>query len=136
MHINKFKFRVRYPETDRMGIVYHGNYITWFDMGRTEFLRSLGYSYRDLEEEGIWLPIIDVGCRYHLPARYDDEVCVETCIKELTRVKIKFGYKVFRGEELLVEGYSVQAFTTDKLKPIGLSKHKPELYKKLGEAMD
>lgn len=134
MYINRYNFRVRYPETDKMGIVYHGNYIIWFDMGRTEFLRSLGYTYRDLEEEGVWLPIIDVGCSYKLPAKYDDEVTVETFIKELTRVKIKFGYRVMRGEELLVEGFSVQAFTTDKLKPIGLQKYKPELYKKLEEA--
>lgn len=134
MYINRFKFRVRYPETDKMGIVYHGNYIIWFDMGRTEFLRALGYTYRNLEEEGIWLPIIDVGCTYKLPAKYDDEITVETYIKELTRVKIKFGYRVLRGEELLVEGYSIQAFTTDKLRPIGLQKHKPELYKKLEEA--
>lgn len=133
MYINRHNFRVRYPETDRMGIVYHANYIIWFDMGRTEFLRSLGYSYREVEEQGIWLPIIEVGCRYKSPARYDDEITVETSIEDMGRVKIKFSYKVFRGEELLVEGFTVQGITNDELRPIGLNKQNPELYNKLLE---
>lgn len=134
MYKNRFSFRVRYEETDRMGIVYHSNYIVWFDMGRTEFLRALGYAYSDLEKEGVWLPIIEVGCTYKNPAKYDEEVTVETHIEELTRVKIRFGYKVYRGEELLVEGFTVQAFTTDKLKPIGLNRARPDIYKMLSDA--
>lgn len=134
MYKNRFSFRVRYEETDRMGIVYHSNYIVWFDMGRTEFLRALGYAYSDLEKEGVWLPIIEVGCTYKNPAKYDEEVTVETYIEELTRVKIRFGYKVYRGEELLVEGFTVQAFTTDKLKPIGLNRVRPDIYKMLSDA--
>lgn len=134
MYKNRFSFRVRYEETDRMGIVYHSNYIVWFDMGRTEFLRALGYAYSDLEKEGVWLPIIEVGCTYKNPAKYDEEVMVETHIEELTRVKIRFGYKVYRGEELLVEGFTVQAFTTDKLKPIGLNRVRPDIYKMLSDA--
>ncbi len=134
MYKNRFSFRVRYEETDRMGIVYHSNYIVWFDMGRTEFLRALGYAYSDLEKEGVWLPIIEVGCTYKNPAKYDEEVTVETHIEELTRVKIRFGYKVYRGEELLVEGFTVQAFTTDKLKPIGLNRVRPDIYKMLSDA--
>lgn len=134
MYKNRFSFRVRYEETDRMGIVYHSNYIVWFDMGRTEFLRAFGYAYSDLEKEGVWLPIIEVGCTYKNPAKYDEEVTVETRIEELTRVKIRFGYKVYRGEELLVEGFTVQAFTTDKLKPIGLNRVRPDIYKMLSDA--
>jgi acyl-CoA thioester hydrolase len=117
-----------------MGIVYHSNYIIWFDMGRTEFMRSLGYAYNELEKEGIWLPIIEVGCTYKSPARYDDEITIETFIEELTRVKIKFGYRVYRGDELLVEGFTKQGFTSDKLKPIALNKVMPEVYKKLEDA--
>jgi acyl-CoA thioester hydrolase len=134
MYNYSFKFRVRYQETDRMGIVYHSNYIIWFDMGRTEFMRSLGYAYNELEKEGIWLPIIEVGCTYKSPARYDDEITIETFIEELTRVKIKFGYRVYRGDELLVEGFTKQGFTSDKLKPIALNKVMPEVYKKLEDA--
>lgn len=136
MYKYRYNFRVRYQETDRMGIVYHSNYIVWFDMGRTEFMRSLGYEYSQLEGEGIWLPIIEVGCQYKSPARYDDEITVETHIEELTRVRIKFGYKVSRGEDILVEGFTVQAFTSDKLKPLAINKANADLYKKLRECMD
>lgn len=136
MYMHRYNFRVRYQETDRMGIVYHSNYIIWFDIGRTEFMRSLGYEYSRLEKEGIWLPIIEVGCRYKNPALYDDEITVETHIEELTRVRIKFGYKVSRGEDVLVEGFTVQAFTSDKLKPIALNKVKIDLYNKLKECMN
>jgi acyl-CoA thioester hydrolase len=132
---HSFKFRVRYQETDRMGIVYHSNYIIWFDMGRTEFMRALGYSYRELEEKAVWLPIIEVGCTYKSPAKYDDEITVETFIEELTRVKIKFGYRIYRGEELLVEGFTKQGFTNDKLKPVALNKVLPEVYSKLEECI-
>ncbi|TDT63737.1 acyl-CoA thioesterase [Fonticella tunisiensis] len=136
MYVYRHKFRVRYPETDRMGIVYHSNYIIWFDIGRTEFLRSLGYTYRELEEQGIWLPIIQVGCKYKSPARYDDEITIHTYIEELGRVKVKFGYKIYRGDELLAEGFSLQGITNDKLKPIALDKHNPEVYNKLLECTD
>lgn len=131
MYRYRFSSRVRYQETDRMGIVYHSNYIIWFDMGRTEFMRSLGYEYSQLEKDGIWLPIIEVGCKYKSPALYDDEITIETYIEELTRVRIKFRYKVFRGEDVLVEGFTVQAFTNDRLKPIALNKVNTDLYKKL-----
>lgn len=136
MYKYKFNFRVRYQETDRMGIVYHSNYIIWFDIGRTEFMRSLGYEYTQLEKGGTWLPIIEVGCKYKSPAFYDDEIIIETSIEELTRVRIKFKYKVFRGEDVLVEGFTIQAFTNDRLKPVGLNKVNPDLYKKLEECIN
>lgn len=135
MYVHRFNTRVRYQETDRMRIVYHSNYIIWFDMGRTEFLRSLGYEYSQLEREGIWLPVVEVGCKYKSPAEYDDEITIETGIEELTRVKIKFKYRVLKGEALLVEGFTVQGFTTDKLKPIAINRVNPELYKKLEERL-
>lgn len=128
MYSFRFKSRVRYQETDRMGIVYHANYIIWFDMGRTELLRSLGYTYRDLEEDGIWLPVIEIGCKYKHPSRYDDEVVIEAFIEEMTKVKIKFGYRIYKDDELLVEGFSTHAFTNPYLKPVALNKIKPELY--------
>lgn len=135
MYKNCFEFKVRYVEVDRMNIVYHANYIVWFDMGRTEFLRALGYTYNQLEEEKIWLPVIEIGCKYKSPVSYDDTVRVETYIEELSRVKMKFGYKVYCGERLIVEGFTVHGFTNDKLKPIGLHRVKPEVYAKLEECM-
>lgn len=128
MYKHTITTRVRYQETDKMAIVYHANYIIYFDMGRTEFMRSLGYEYDRIEGEGVWLPIIEVGCQYKSPAHYDEEITITTYIEEITRVKIRFKYEVKRGEELLVEGFTVQAFTTDKLKPIALNRANPELY--------
>lgn len=131
MYLNKYELRVRYPESDRMGIVYHANYIVWFDGGRTEFLRSLGYNYRMLEGKGLWLPVIEVNCAYKMPALYDDVITVTTALEELTRVKIKFKYTVTRDDVLLAEGYSKHGFTNPSLKPIAVNKFDSELYEKL-----
>ena len=136
MYIHEFNLRVRYEETDRMGIVYHANYITWFEIGRTEYLRSIGYTYRDMEEMKIWIPVIDVECKYKKPARYDDLVTVKTHIIELHRVKVKFGYEVLKNNELLAEGISVNAFTNPELKPIALNRVKPDLFDKLKDCAE
>lgn len=131
----KTEFRVRYKETDRMGIVYHSNYVVWFDVGRTELLRSLGFNYRNLEEIGLMLPVVEVNVKYKSPSYYDDLIEIDTCILELSRVKIKFGYKVYREDKLLAEGYSVHGFTDNKLKPIALNKFNEELYNKLKDSL-
>jgi acyl-CoA thioester hydrolase len=135
MYVHRFNSRVRYQETDRMGIVYHTNYIVWFDMGRTEFLRSLGYDYSKLEEEGILLPVVEVGCKYKSPAKFDNIITIETTIEELSRVKIRFKYKVFNGDELLVEGFTIQGFTNDKLRPIAINKVKPDIFNSLEKCL-
>ena len=80
--VNEIRFRVRYAETDQMGVVYHANYFVWMEMGRVELCRSIGIRYRDLEEqEGVLLTVAEVNCRYLSPARYDDEVNVQTKVK-------------------------------------------------------
>lgn len=124
----KTQFRVRYKETDRMGIVYHSNYIVWFDVGRTELLRSLGFDYRHLEEIGLMLPVVEVNVKYKSPSYYDDLIEIEASILEVSRVKVKFGYKVYRGQTLLAEGYTVHGFTDNNLKPIALNKFNKEIY--------
>ena len=83
-------FRVRYAETDAMGVVHHSRYLPWMELGRTELLRQIGCSYRQTEESGYFFPIIEVDCRYHSPARYDDLVSVETTIKEIRPPYIEF----------------------------------------------
>ncbi len=103
--------RVRYSETDKMGIVYHANYFPWFEMGRTEFCRSLGISYKEWEERGIFLPCVEVRCRYKRPALYDDLLVVRTVIEKLERCSVSFGYEVLRQETLLAQGYTKHAFT-------------------------
>lgn len=133
MFIHRHEFKVRYAEVDRMNIAYHSNYIIWFELGRTEFLRALRYTYSQLEENEIWLPVIEVGCKYKSPVTYDDTIVIETSIEELSRVKIKFRYNVMLGEKLSAEGFSIHAFTNPKLKPIGLNKIRPDVYNKLLE---
>ena len=86
--------RVRYAETDRMGVVYHANYLVWFEVGRTDLLRGLGWTYREMEESGVMLPVIEAHCEYRRPARYDDEIEVRTTGRLLSPVRLEFTYDV------------------------------------------
>jgi len=89
--------RVRYAETDKMGVVYHANYLVWFEIGRTEYCRARGFSYRDMEEnENSFLVVAESYCRYKAPAYYDDELVVRTHITELRRRSLRFGYEIIR----------------------------------------
>lgn len=89
------QLRVRYSETDQMGVVYHANYLVWMEVGRVELVRSLGFAYKDLEQtDGLYLSVIDVQCRYIFPARYDQEIIVETKIVKATSRTVEFGYVI------------------------------------------
>ena len=88
--------RVRYAETDKMGVVYYANYFVWFEVARADLLRSLGWSYRDMELAGVSLPVIEAHCDYHRPARYDDELDVRTEGRMLSPVRMEFVYQVTR----------------------------------------
>ena len=101
--------RVRYAETDQMGIVHHSNYFVYFEMGRTEMLRSTGLDYRSIEEKGFGLVVAKISCSFRAPARYDDELVLRTSIKRVTPVRIEHIYKLMRGRELLAEGESTLA---------------------------
>lgn len=90
------RLRVRYAETDQMGVVYHANYFVWFEVGRVELLRSLGHSYRELEASGINLPVIHAECDYRRPARYDDELEVRTSGRLISSVRVEFRYVLVR----------------------------------------
>jgi acyl-CoA thioester hydrolase len=122
--------RVRYAETDQMGIVYYANYLVWFEIGRVELLRSLGLAYSQLEREHeCILPVVEASCRYRAPARYDDEILIETRPALLRGAVIKFAYKILRkspsGEAptLLAEGETVHVVCDDKLKRKPLPDH-------------
>ena len=91
--------RVRYAETDKMGVVYYANYFVWFEVARAELLRSLGWSYREMETAGVSLPVIEAHCDYHRPARYDDELDVKTEGRMLSPVRMQFTYEVVRRED-------------------------------------
>ena len=90
------RLRVRYAETDQMGVVYHSNYFVWFEVGRTDLLRHAGWSYRELEAQGIGLPVIEAHCQYHQPARYDDELEVLAIGRLLSPLRIEFTYRLVR----------------------------------------
>lgn len=105
--------RVRYAETDKMGVVYYANYLVWFEVARTDLLRSLGWSYREMEAAGISLPVIEVHCEYHRPARYDDEIEVRTEGQMLSAVRMQFNYTVLReGGSVAATGHTVHAAVT------------------------
>ncbi|MEY8022079.1 acyl-CoA thioesterase [Muriicola sp. SD30] len=110
-HQNKFSFRVRYGETDQMGVVYHGNYAQYLEMGRVEWLRSLGFSYKQMEKDGIMLPVISLQMDFKKSATYDDLITVVTRLSKPPLVKIEFEYEI-RNEkdELLVTARTVLAF--------------------------
>jgi acyl-CoA thioester hydrolase len=101
------ELRVRYAETDKMGIVYHANYLVWFEIGRTEFCRARGFSYRDMEEsDDSFLVVVESYCRYKAPAHYDDVLIVRTHITELRRRSLRFGYEIVRrtDKKVIAEG--------------------------------
>ena len=107
------RFRVRYAETDQMGVVYYANYLVWFEMGRAEYCRRMGFSYAELESHGFRLMVADAHCRYKAPARYDESIRVETTIQELKKKTLTFGYRIINDttDQLLAQGYTKHVCT-------------------------
>jgi acyl-CoA thioester hydrolase len=103
--------RVRYAETDKMGIVYYANYLVWFEIARTDWLRDTGWTYRAMEEEGVGLPVIEAHCDYKASARYDDELDVRATARLVSPVRLAFDYVVERGRDraTIATGYTVHA---------------------------
>lgn len=128
--INETEIKVRYAETDRMGIVHHSRYYPWFEVGRTELFCAFGKSYGDMEAAGVMMPLVETRCRYILPAKYEDVLTVTTLIKSLTPVKIEFEYEVIRKADdvLLARGYTLMAFTNLNFRPVNLKKYNPEFW--------
>ena len=127
--VSETRVRVRYAETDQMGVVYHANHFVWFEVGRVELLRQLGFSYRDMEaNDGCCIAVVDARCRYKAPARYDDEVIVRTSLRNVRESVVQFGYELVRVSDgvLLAEGETTHIVTNAKLKTIAL----PEKYMK------
>ncbi len=106
MVVSETKLRVRYAETDQMGVVYHANYYVWMEIGRVEFVRSRGVNYKDLEEEGYFLAVVETQCRHLAPARYDQEIVVETRIVSVTSKVVEFSYEIrcAESDKLLAKG--------------------------------
>lgn len=120
MAASRFVVRVRYADTDQMGMAYYGNYLRWFEVGRTEMLRARGMSYREVEETGIRMPVLEARCRYLKPAHYDDELVIETTLAHLGRASLRFEYRVVRqaGGELLARGMTEHCFLGPDGRPV------------------
>ena len=125
--VNETRIRVRYAETDQMGVVYHSNYFIWFEVGRVELLRQLGFSYKEMEaQDDCFIAVVDARCRYRAPVHYDDEVVVRTYLKHVRDKVIHFGYELLRAEngQLLAEGETTHIVANAQMKPRKL----PEKY--------
>lgn len=127
---NKTMVRVIYADTDAMGVVYHTNYIKWFEVGRTELLRSMGYAYSRMEREGLMLPVIECNCKYKTPAVYDDLVEITAKFEEVKGATVSIEYEIRRSGtgELLAIGMTKHAVTDKSFKPVRLRTVNPELY--------
>lgn len=109
---------VRYAETDMMGVVYHGSYLPWFEVGRTTLLKEMGLRYRQLEADGFRLPVLEVGAKFFRPALYDDTITVVTTLRDKPLLRIRLEYEVFRDAELLATGFTVHAFIDREGRPV------------------
>jgi acyl-CoA thioester hydrolase len=133
--VNETKVRVRYAETDQMGVVYHANHFIWFEVGRVELLRQLGFSYKDMEQhDNCFIAVVDARCRYKAPALYDDEILVRTWLKNVRESVIHFAYELRRvaDDSLLAEGETTHIVADAQMRKTAL----PEKYmQKFREAM-
>jgi acyl-CoA thioester hydrolase len=120
MLISETQIRVRYGETDKMGYVYYGNYPLYYEVGRTEMIRKMGWSYRKMEEEGIMLPVLSLNSKYIKPAFYDDVLTVKTTMKKIPEVRIHFEYEVFneKGETINVGDTTLVFVNAKTMKPM------------------
>jgi acyl-CoA thioester hydrolase len=122
--------RVRYAETDKMGIVYYANYLVWFEVARTDWLRETGWTYRAIEQDGFGLPVIEAHCDYKTSARYDDEVRIQTGARLLSPVRLAFDYTVTRAADdvLVANGYTVHASVDASGRPVRLPSRVRDLF--------
>jgi acyl-CoA thioester hydrolase len=119
-NICETRVRVRYAETDQMGVVYHANHFIWFEVGRVELFRQLGFSYKQMErEDGCFIAVAEAQCRYKAPVHYDDEVVVRTFVKHVREKVIRFGYELYRADNagLLAEGETTHIVADREMKP-------------------
>lgn len=119
---NETTIKVRYKETDQMGVVYYGNYFTWFEVGRNEFFRELNLECGGLEKGGVFLPVIETGCKYVNSAKFDDEITIKTELVKLKGVRFRLNYTLYRkaDDTLIAEGFTEHAFVDENLKPINI----------------
>ena len=111
---NTITQRVYYADTDHGGVAYYGTYLRWFEIGRTELLRGLGVTQKDLDSQKMLLPVVEVKCEYKAPAKHDDELTIVTSLDKIGNKSLIFGYEVLRGTTLLAKGHTVNVFANEK----------------------
>lgn len=139
MYINETKLKVRYVETDNMGIVHHSNYYIWFEVARDEFIEKIGISYKKIEDMNIMMPLVETNCKYIEAAKYGDEVFIKTFIKELSGAKVIINYEVYNTSDnkLLARGSTTQVFVNrEDFRIINLKRKYPELWEKFQSLLD
>ena len=122
---DEVKIRVRYGETDKMGVVYYGNYALFYEVGRTDLMRKYGITYKELENQGIQLPVLNLECEYLKSAFYDDEILIKTYVKDIPLVRMKFYYELFDNEKQLINKGSTTLIFYDPIlkRPIRAPQH-------------
>ena len=131
-HVVTHTFRVRYGETDAMGVAHHSSYVLWFEMGRTEYMRSFGFTYRQLEQMGVGLPVIELRVRYYRACFYDDELVISTWVEEMSRTRLLLAYRIDRPADgtLLTEATTLHTYTGKDGRPLRIT-HFPEAWARL-----
>src|SRR5260370_28915036 len=130
--VNETRLRVRYAETDQMGVVYHSNHLIWFEVGRVELMREMGFSYRDMErEDGRFIAVAEVKCRYRAPVYYDEEILIRTRLKNVRESVVVFSYELVRADSptLLAEGETTHIVTDSKMKAASLPEQYPTAFR-------
>jgi len=130
MYIYETKLKVRYVETDQMGIVHHSNYYAWFEVGRTEYITEIGMTYKEMEENNIMLPVVESSCKYIEGAKYEDILVIQTFMAELSGAKVIFNYNVVRERDgkILAKGSTTHAFVNEKFRVVNLKKANAEMW--------
>ena len=129
--ISNTPVRVRYAETDQMGVVYYANYLVWFEVGRVEHMRQLGITYRSMETEGCGLPVVEAVIRYKAPARYDDELIIRTSIVQTRGSFLSFDYTIYRAvdETLLCEGSTIHVIVDRNMQRVSLPSYYADIFR-------
>lgn len=138
MYVNSNEIRVRYVETDQMGVVHHSNYYHWFEEARGDFLEKIGFSYSKLEEGGLLIPLVESNCRYKIGAKYGDVLEIKTKITDIKIAKVVFEYEVIRKVDniTLAYGKTIHGFVDKNFRIMNLEKNNNSLYIKLKELSD
>ncbi len=120
--MNSLQIRVAYADTDQMGMVYYGNYLVYFERGRTEWMRECGFPYTEMEKRGFFFPVLHAECKYITPARYDDLITIETKLTEVTAASITCSYEIKRDGQILAKGSTKHPFVDKTFKPVRFPK--------------